>query len=257
MKYYLLATIYFLSYYLGINRLFYFLNKNRQRVITFHNVIPDILFDNSIHLGVSCTDKNFEFQIKQIAKKLKITTELGVSNSCIITFDDGYLNQYCIAHDILKKFSYRAVFFINSDLVKKKKLLWIDKLLMYFSYLPNGTYSFCNQKFFINTDTRFTSYVSAYQFIYSCYHLKEEFMNQLDRYESLINIDSELNKLRFEALDNYHIEIMKNYGHMIGCHSTSHEILLKLNKNELEDEIKQCENLVGKFYNCNYFNSYR
>ena len=92
----MLAILYFLSYYLGIIRLFYFLNKNRQRIITFHNVIPDILFDNSIHLGVSCTDKIFEFQIKEIEKRLKITTELGVSNSCIITFDDGYLNQYCI-----------------------------------------------------------------------------------------------------------------------------------------------------------------
>tara|TARA_B100000214_G_scaffold371865_1_gene349035 strand:+ start:4181 stop:5161 length:981 start_codon:yes stop_codon:yes gene_type:complete len=253
MKNNFLRIIYFLSYYLGINRFFYFLNRNRQRVITFHNIIPDILFDDSIHLGVSCTDKIFEFQIKEIKKRLNITTELGVSNSCIITFDDGYLNQFYIAHNILKKFSYKAIFFINSDLVKNKKVLWIDKLLMYFSYLPNGTYSFCNQNFLINTENRFASYVSAYKFILSYYHLKDEFINQLDKYESLINIDSKLENLRFKPLYNSHIDIMKNYGHLVGCHSTSHEVLLKLNKDKLEHEINTCENLIGTFYNCDYF----
>ena len=76
MKNILLNIICLFSYYIGINQLFYFATRNRQRIITFHNVIPKRLFDYSIHLGVSCSDEIFEFQLKEIEKRFKITTKI-------------------------------------------------------------------------------------------------------------------------------------------------------------------------------------
>ena len=79
MKNSFLNIIYFLAYYAGINQFFYFLTRDRQRVITFHNIIPQRLFDHSIHLGVSCSDETFEFQIKQkVGEKSEIIHLVGL-----------------------------------------------------------------------------------------------------------------------------------------------------------------------------------
>ena len=253
MKNILLNMIYFLSYYIGINQLFYFLTRDRQRIITFHNIIPKHLFDYSIHLGVSCSDETFEFQIKEIENRFNITTEIGDSSSCMITFDDGYSNKYVYSHHILKRYSHKAVFFITSDLVCNKELLWIDKLLMYFSYLPDGKYFFCEEKFIINSKNRLNSYKKAYQFIMSFYHLKDKFIDELNKYESSLKINLELKKLRFQSLDDNQIDEMKSYGHLIACHSSSHDIFSQLSTTELKEEIKTCEMLKGTLYNCDYF----
>ena len=253
MKNSFLYIIFFLSYYLGLNRLFYFITRKRQRIITFHNVVPKHLFDNSIHLGVSCSDETFEFQIQEIERRFSITTEIGAPYSCMITFDDGYYNQYQCAHHILKKNSYKAVFFITSELIHTRKLLWIDKLLMYFSYLPAGKYIFCKQEFIIESENRLDAYSMAYQFILSFYDLKDKFINELDKYSLLLKLNPELNKFRFQPLDYNQIKEMKSYGHLIACHSSSHDIFTELKTTQLDKEINKCEVSKKTLYNCDYF----
>lgn len=253
MKNVFVNAIYVLAYYTGINHLFYFLNRDRQRIFTFHNIIPDSLFDSALHLGVSCSDSTFEFQIREIAKRFNITTEIGVSSSCIITFDDGYTNMHDIAHKILKRYSYKGVFFITSNLVENQEILWIDKLLMYFSYLPDGKYLFCNEEFVIDSTCRLEAYQKAYNFILSSYSLKDEFVGQLERHSALLNVDKNLSDIRFRALSYHQIEEMKMYGHLIACHSSSHDIFSRLDDLALKKEINMCEILRGNLYNCNYF----
>ncbi len=113
MKKNLLNLLFIFSYYSGINKLFYYFSNSRQRVITFHNVIPDHCFDNSIHLGVSCTESVFKTQINEILKQYKITTEIGVPNSCVVTFDDGYSNNFEIACIIVNGEKFICSFFYN------------------------------------------------------------------------------------------------------------------------------------------------
>jgi len=245
--------IYVLAYYTGINQLFYFLTRNRQRVLTFHNVIPEHLFDNTIHLGVSCSDSTFDFQIREISKRFNITTKIGIPSSCVITFDDGYTNMYKISHKILEKYSYKGVFFITSDLVENNEMLWIDKLLMYFSYLPNGRYLICEEEFVIDPTSRLDSYRKAYHLILSSYSIKDEFVSQLDKYRALLKVDTNLNDIRFQALSYHQIEEMKMYGHLIACHSSSHDVFSRLDGQSINKEIKMCELLKGNLYNCDYF----
>ena len=94
MKKNLLNLLFICSYYSGINKLFYYFSNSRQRVITFHNVIPDHCFDNSIHLGVSCTESVFKTQINEILKQYKITTEIGVPNYLKILISDYHSNNF-------------------------------------------------------------------------------------------------------------------------------------------------------------------
>ena len=49
----ILLVFYFFMTHLGVIRFFYWLNRRKNVVLTYHNVIPDALFDHSPHLGVS------------------------------------------------------------------------------------------------------------------------------------------------------------------------------------------------------------
>jgi len=91
MKRHALKVAYVLAWHIGIIRLFHFLNRNRQLGLTYHNVLPDELFDpDLVHLGVSCSLSTFIVQIEALRKRFAVTTEIGKPGTCMITFDDGY-----------------------------------------------------------------------------------------------------------------------------------------------------------------------
>lgn len=41
--------------FLALHRLAYFLNRKRKRIITFHNVLTDDVFEDCLANGVSCS----------------------------------------------------------------------------------------------------------------------------------------------------------------------------------------------------------
>ena len=55
MKHKIILLIAFLFYYVGIIRLFYFLNRKAKRIITFHNVIPANLLPQGKMIGLTDT----------------------------------------------------------------------------------------------------------------------------------------------------------------------------------------------------------
>jgi peptidoglycan/xylan/chitin deacetylase (PgdA/CDA1 family) len=255
MKRLLLNIIFFISYYLGFISFFYFITRKRQRIITFHNVIPDIYFDNSLCLGVSCSESVFDFQLKQIANKYAFTTDLQKQKSCIITFDDGYKNNYKIALPILEKYGAKAIFFITYDLVNKQKTLWIDLILKWCSYVPIGTYNIDGLKLKLTNENRLDIFQSIYSFVFTNYTIKEDISHLLnDKFPfPKLLIDSTYDALRFTALSIEEIEDMKKQKYIIACHTISHDILSKLSNVELADEILSSEKYLEKFYNSDYF----
>ena len=255
MKIYLLNSIYFISYYIGVVRLFYFLNNKRQRVITYHNIIPDKYFSKSLCLGVSCKESNFNYQIRLIEDVFNITTQLNKPGTCMITFDDGYQNNYSIAMNILDKYKVKAIFFISFDLVDKKKIIWIDNILKWCSFIPNGLYTLKDLTLQVKSDNRLFIYQQIINIIRKEYKLRDDIIKLLNQQYPFcnLNVDAEFNLLRFCPLNFSQITEMKKNNHLIASHTISHDILSLLTKQELRSEINTSESLIGKFYNCDYF----
>ena len=255
MKRILINSIFCFCYYIGVFRLFYFLTRNRQRIITFHHVIPDRYFDNSLCLGVSCTESVFDYQLKLIAEKFHFTTKVQKKTSCMITFDDGYNNNYSIALPILEKYMVKAIFFITYNLIINNKPLWIDLVLKWCSYVPNGSYKLDN----IEIEASDTNRMSLYNYIIN--QIKKEYSSKKQIIQLLNNIYSfdklELNPvlddLRFKALSISQLDQIKAGGHLVASHTIDHDILSLLEKEQLEQEIDKSRNLSLTFYNCNYF----
>jgi peptidoglycan/xylan/chitin deacetylase (PgdA/CDA1 family) len=245
----------FILHYIGVNRIFYWLTKNRQRVITFHNVIEDKYFDNALHLGVSHSKSIFDFQLAEIKKNYQFTTEINKRQTAIITFDDGYQNNYFEAVPILDKHNAKAVFFVVADLIDNDNILWIDKVLFWFSYVPIGSYQIGALNFMITTENRLENYQIFYDYVLSNYSQICQLLESLELAYSFssLSLNISYRKSRFMALSTEQLSTMKLQGHLVACHSKSHSILSKLDSNDLQNEISFCESKIPSVYNCNYF----
>lgn len=255
MKGLFIKLCFFTAYYVGIINLFYLFTSKRQRVVTFHNVIPDNYFYNSIEQGVSCTETVFKVQLKEIAKKFEFTTEINKKNSCMITFDDGYLNNYTIAIPILEINNIKAVFFITYDLAVKTEVIWIDLIMKWYSYVPEGRYSIIGKELNILKENRKEVFNQILVEIYNDYSLRYKVLVDLEQAFSFTRliINDNYNRLRFCPISLINIEKMKINNHLVASHTISHDILSNLSDKSLNDDIKESESYLFDFYNTNYF----
>lgn len=83
-----------LSYWLGIDALFYWLNRHAKRTLTFHNVLPDAVFRHDVSNFVSNSVSEFRTIVRELRKRWRFSVDLFDPSTLTITFDDGYLNQY-------------------------------------------------------------------------------------------------------------------------------------------------------------------
>lgn len=109
-------------------------NKNSVTVLAYHSIVPD---SNSgggwLHLKCS----SFREQLEYITKNFEIVSlqdlQEKLSGSCskplaVITFDDGYANNYTVAYPILKELSIPFTIFLVTSKIDKDYLFWWDRL---------------------------------------------------------------------------------------------------------------------------------
>ena len=65
--------------------------------------------------------------LEELVKGIKANKKFP-RNSIVITFDDGYKNNYLYAFPCLKKYNFPAIIFIPSDLIGQKNLLSWDEI---------------------------------------------------------------------------------------------------------------------------------
>ena len=263
LKRWILKSLYTIFYYLGVFKLFYFANRKSQLVITYHNVISDEIFNSDLlHLGVSCSQRAFVKQLDLLTSKFNVVTEVGIPRSCIITFDDGYKNNLEIAADHLTKKGVSGLFFIPAVYFDTKfdhnRILWVDKLLMWVSYAPVGSYVVLGNKCKINSsqESRRCLWEYLYPKLLSNYSILELLMRELDGQYSFNEfkktINTKMYQSRFEAMTVSELNQLKEMGHKLACHSFQHDILSLLNDEQLEHDFLMCER-YSKEYNSNYY----
>ena len=246
-----------IAYYLGIFKLFYFLNRTQQIILTYHNVIPDDYFDNRLHLGVSTSASAFEKQLKIILSRFKITTNFAVPASCMLTFDDGYQNNLSIVAPIFQEKNIQGVFFVPACYFSGEMSLWSDELLLWLSYAPAGKYIILEKLFSLATDQdRQAAWRFLYEQLLNDYSQLSNLKANLDTQYSFVEIKNKLNpelyRLRFEALNAQELEELKATGQLIACHSWRHDILSKLSAEALEVDFIACKAFKEK-YNSSYY----
>lgn len=116
----------------GLLALFVFLFLGLYITLNYFQGIPVLNYhqiNNTAHNPLTLSDTEFEAQIKYLAKEgytpitpdqlseyLESGKELP-SKPILITFDDGYKDNYQIAYPILQKYNFTATIFVISDFV--------------------------------------------------------------------------------------------------------------------------------------------
>lgn len=248
--------LYLAAYYFGIVSLFYWINKGRQVILVYHNVISDDFFSDVEDFGLSIRESDFRNQLDIVQKRFPITTDVGKENTCMLTFDDGYLNFFSTVCPILGAQGIKAYFFIPLSVMLNGRILWVDKIILWLSRVPEMCFEVFGRRFCITDEnSRRLCKGHILSSIQRNYHLKGNIVETLDAIYPYANIEIAENvfKSRYATVSSGQIEVMKRQGHFIGCHSFQHDILGRLNDEELDADFRKCAGQVGKIYNTAMF----
>ena len=231
MKTKIINVIAFAAYWLGIDALFYWLNRKAKRILTFHNVLPDPMFRDGVANGVSNRLSDFIRIVDECGKKFRFSADLFDAETLTITFDDGYRNQYTTAFKALQKRGIPAYLFVSRDveggLVIDKLLHWVaDAPIEYIPYGDRLGYWVHEiwPQFVSDVSNRGNGVLSA---------LCEKFP-----YEKIVNdLPFDYVRERLSGITSGELDEMRDAGWMIGWHTKSHYPLAKLSETELRQEL--------------------
>jgi peptidoglycan/xylan/chitin deacetylase (PgdA/CDA1 family) len=233
-------TIAIICYYFGIFRIMVFFKKHKP--LTYHNVIKDEYFDNTIHLGVSHSESVFRSHVSVLSNFFK-------DENLSFTFDDGYLNNLTTVVPILNEFNLKGLFFVPLEKNEKSIPFWVDRIMFLFSYCEPGSYSFSKSIIFINDNNRLNAFGELFQYVNLNYSEMDDIMENVDGY--LLELESKISEdyfnLRFTFINDEGIKTMIDEGHKIGFHTLNHDILSKCSVIEIEKELQIVKNKLNLY----------
>lgn len=241
-----------LCYYLGIDALFYWLNKDVKRIITFHNVMPAGLLPQGKQIGLTDTEETFQQKVRMLKSRFKVGNDLSDSRQVTITFDDGYLNQCEVAGRILKEEGHLpAIVFAAGKMINNTEpleALVVDLLLHWIQLAPDGKY-ILNGEYAVETGFELSatnrmlvwSKIMWPSFSRDTVSKGRSLLAELDKQYAIKDIlaccNDEYLRLRMTGMTSEDIKTLANDGWQIGWHTQEHYPLSKLSTAEKREEI--------------------
>lgn len=253
MKQWLQKVFYRFLVYSGIVRLFMLFNKS-PIVVTYHNVLPDDMVDSYPGISPDMKASVFEEQLQIIQDRYPITSELE-PGKVTVTFDDGYRNNAAVAAPILADKRIPATFFVPAVMFEASKTLWVDKIMMWLSWVPDGNYTISGINVTLNDHAdRLAAFERIWDYLFDRQSQRTDFLDHMERAHSFSDLSLPLDyaSLRYEAMSKSECREMAENGHKVACHSYSHPVLSQLTDSDLEDEFNLCES-QRELYNSDWF----
>jgi len=245
----------FFNFYLKARRL---ISAIQVPVLLYHRILPEAGIDTiSSSSGMIVLVNTFEKHMKFLSQHynvISINAFIGAikqkktlpSHSAVITFDDGWEDNYLHAYPVLKKYGLPATIFIATDYIDSRRVPWTEKLFYYTNHiLQNPALSAKCLKISENAflceaysllsknphlDASWTHYMNKFKFCSTI--AREKALECLERVAENIPFPFKENAF----LDWNQIKEMSgllNYG----AHGKSHAILTQLDEKEMENEI--------------------
>lgn len=244
------------------------LEKDKIAVFLFHGVV------RSNNHGVRNYNKKHILEsdffsllksLKEIGNPITMTDLICrqdlPSNSFIISFDDGFENNYSVAAPILESLNLPSVFYVTSSFVDSNLMSWIDRIeyaientskdIIKLSFLDNS-YSlsnFADKKLFLS-DIRFFAKNNKIFFDNRDAYISEIF--DQCALKEIFSSDSDIDlKLSWQQVREMH----QNHLFTIGGHTHTHPIMSYLNPKQLDEEIDVCLGHLKRYgvQDCSHF----
>ncbi|MFK8076096.1 MAG: polysaccharide deacetylase family protein [Granulosicoccus sp.] len=213
--------------------------------------------------GVGCSDfpeESFELQMRFISKHFEsywVSEAVSLLNGdpnysakkppIILTFDDGLLNNATTAAPILDKYGLKATFFVCSDLIDGKSMLWNHELRCRLQLLPSDkVYEISNGRCPDNSEESVKTFSEL---------VKRWPGDEVSDLMFLLRKDCPQPNYDEKMLQDYLIMSVEDICRLpecveIGSHTKSHPILDTLDEEEIENQVvnskKDLSRMLGK-----------
>ena len=132
-------TIFILLKWAGIIRLFQFLHRNQIVILMIHGVMVDKdvslwkplrpqLSRDKLDEYLSILSKKYKFVSLSDAVDMLSGRKPLQPNCIVLTFDDGYRNNFTHALPVIRKYNIPAIFYVSTGFVNNPKPFWWDRL---------------------------------------------------------------------------------------------------------------------------------
>ncbi len=245
----------------GLQKIKRFQNRKFSLTLTYHGVLPelgdvDVKFENRNFVSLKQFDKQIEILLRYfIPIQLEDLTDAPeqAAGGFLITFDDGFMNNYKYALPILKKYDLSAVFFITTGLVGTRNLLWTEQVSRLLARTSRKTL-----KIFVDRE---------YEFELDGSNLRDAVSTELrtlmkrlprDRrdtvlaqlYRQCVDVNPNLEydeEDRYLFMDHEQIKKMIKHGQVIGSHTHTHSILSTLSEQDSMLELDKSKQLLEQW----------
>ncbi|MGL1957615.1 MAG: polysaccharide deacetylase family protein [Colwellia sp.] len=220
-------------------------------------------FDRAIF---SCTAKSFDKHVQAIKdnfiiinpqnlEKLIKLDKLKQARYAIISFDDGYADNYYEAFPILKKYNVTASFFITTNFIESNQIPWWDEIAFLLRESCGETYR-C-----ISTDKVFELKSGNIDDTIKLIMQEGKKLKKLSILDVLYNIREQFPKAYKKVQEKKQtlfmtwaqIEEIAESGMEIGSHTLTHRILSQLSAQEQKQEIFKSKAIIENKLNGSIF----
>ncbi|MCM2283296.1 MAG: polysaccharide deacetylase family protein [Desulfobacula sp.] len=225
--------------------------KNQFYVLPYHSIVEkpngfypenDLLsFKKEMaHLAQNYTVIDFKTLVERLEKKQSLRGYV------VITFDDGFLDNYELVYPVLKQYKLPATIFLTTDFINKKSTPWFIKFRYAFMETPKNhiQIKIIDTDYNFPTNSKIERKVASdkvMSYMRSCpEEQRDQFLNTL--YE-ILEIDN------FKPLENLmlnwdQIREMSDYGISFGAHTVSHPVLSQISIESAKKEIKLSKEII-------------
>jgi peptidoglycan/xylan/chitin deacetylase (PgdA/CDA1 family) len=159
--------------------------------------------------------------------------------TAVITFDDGYRDNFELAFPILRELGVPAFFFIATEYIDRPRLPWWDRI----AFILKNTRA---ERFGLDlpspleVDVRVMGLSNAIRKVLRFYKTagdfgEEAFFDHLESRAEVAVDPEELGRDLFVSWDQ--IRLMRDFGMAVGSHTHSHRILARLPEADQRDEL--------------------
>ncbi|RMH60197.1 MAG: polysaccharide deacetylase family protein [Calditrichaeota bacterium] len=235
--------------------------KKALLIITYHSVLPPSeKFRNFDYRNCVTTD-SFAAQLRYLKKKYRVISlkeaEERLQNhdlhgyECVITFDDGFLNNRRYAMPILQSLGLSAVFYVTSAFIGTEEMLWTEKVnaILMNAQTEGVTVQLDEPVYYSLQNTKKREEASVHLRTW----LKYQPVREQERVvRALIEatgytprlVDSDPERYAFMTWDD--VRVMRDAGMEIGSHTAHHYLLNMLTEKESYYELKESRETIEK-----------
>lgn len=226
-------------------------NGNVQ-ILTYHRVndehdpffpaVPSVAFAKQMEYLAS------HFSVCSLTEAVeRLRTNDIPDNVVVVTFDDGYRDNYLYAFPILKEYSVPATIFLATAAIGSGRVLWHDRVFTAFRkaatpVLRRFGQESCMYPLLTLSDKLFAQH-AILQFLRSLGD--EERSGWIDRLMTNLGVEDKEETLDL-MLNWDEVRAMHQHGISFGSHTVTHPILSKLPVEKVKEEIRESQRTIAQ-----------